>query len=1148
MKYLKILLPVAHVFFAVACIFDGAPDTRLDTHTGSESEVTISMVVPASSQQGSRALTDAQEAEVREVDILVFDNTGILTERAAGVDIEDVNTTAGVVVKRFRTNLMRARDVTLMMMINSRQQIDAAGVQIGTTTVDDIRALRVDIAAAGWNADPASPTYRPIPMWGVREHLDIDNNALALDGANGIRAVRMLARVNVRLDGSIAPEKFTLGSVHLYNSNSAASLVPLDSATPTPNVPAGAAALGPIRYAAGPTSLINTIYMAEARRGDAPTSTSGDFLKNPCIVVGGWYGSATDMTYYRVDFAEKTNGNLGYLDILRNHSYNVAIRSVAGPGKRTPDEAFHSIPKNIEAGVVKWNDNEISGIIFDGVNLLAVSPSRLELPSDASEPAYASSLRIITDVAQVGSTPGGWTAKIFKDREGTAQFTPAEKWLSMTPTGASGNYPDGDTAAMEYLKNETGAPRTAYVHISAGRLTYVVEVVQSAEPHYGLELFSQKNFDPANRYEAAELNVPTDIASGSLQHHDFVLRWSPADAIVKYRITQAPTARSTTYNLAGLNSLDNASSRRNYGVVDNHANGTYNDPYSASLGTPAVYTGIEPGHRYFDIASEAFAGNAADPFAETSDLLEFEMMSPRGMLRKSLLVRQKKDNIRVEPRQVYLLDGVTQHRVAVRSNFPWRVDIAPGGDPRAVIRKFSTQYGGGNEYREGYFSFTLIDNITASPIDKTRVEANVSFVFSRLNERGEWVPWNDWRADGTEDTAQRQYQIYCVAATKVRKANSYMVRPGGMPIMIPLEIAADATLKFGINTLGTGDAISSRLLWSDHPEGVVRASSTSGVGSRGFLVVVPGTEEGNAVLAAYNDSQQAVGWSFHIWNTSYDPSNGGTTHSNYLEWKAYTSNNPDAIKDGSKTQVWMDRNLGALKAEPNGDAPNGADIYGFYYQHGRKDPFPGPKVSSNAGTQNTIDTYPAGSFQLQGSRPEGGLAEAIKNPTKFYSNDPQWLGQSRWDLWLDNSPSRGYQNTNSSKGFFDPCPEGWRLPYLNGMNMEVHDGSRNDARNPWNGIKRGNIKDVDQYCTQLGNPNGGTYLGYWPRGGYLHNGVGNVYEFGIAHYWVAAQNDGSGGRRIEWVTNSQSTGSNEIIGAFGGDWTDYAFPVRCIKE
>lgn len=105
----------------------------------------------------------------------------------------------------------------------------------------------------------------------------------------------------------------------------------------------------------------------------------------------------------------------------------------------------------------------------------------------------------------------------------------------------------------------------------------------------------------------------------------------------------------------------------------------------------------------------------------------------------------------------------------------------------------------------------------------------------------------------------------------------------------------------------------------------------------------------------------------------------------------------------------MDRNLGALSADPT----DGILSQGLYYQLFRPVPFPG-----NHATTAAITTAAPAGWEV-----------AKDNPTVFYikseSTDKSWLSKTNnvrtiYTNWFPTSSS-------SDRGYFDPCPAGYRL-------------------------------------------------------------------------------------------------------------------------
>ena len=217
-------------------------------------------------------------------------------------------------------------------------------------------------------------------------------------------------------------------------------------------------------------------------------------------------------------------------------------------------------------------------------------------------------------------------------------------------------------------------------------------------------------------------------------------------------------------------------------------------------------------------------------------------------------------------------------------------------------------------------------------------------------------------------------------------ANSYIVEEPGR--------YSFPTVK-GNSNESVGEVASAVVLWESmgtsdyHSVGCLVTNVSASGGFISFETAAK-FKEGNAVIAA-KDSQGKVLWSWHIWITDQPQ--------------------PHTYNNGAG--VLMDRNLGAVSAEP-GDA----GTHGLFYQWGRKDPFLGSsKIDKIQEAKSTI-TWPE---PVMTSAETGTVAASIENPTTFIMSDDKnmydWIYGSRNDaLWA------------SDKTIYDPCPAGWRVP------------------------------------------------------------------------------------------------------------------------
>jgi len=228
--------------------------------------------------------------------------------------------------------------------------------------------------------------------------------------------------------------------------------------------------------------------------------------------------------------------------------------------------------------------------------------------------------------------------------------------------------------------------------------------------------------------------------------------------------------------------------------------------------------------------------------------------------------------------------------------------------------------------------------------------------------------------------------------SKNESANCYIITAAGDYKFAPVK---------GNSEESVGAVAKAELYWEtyNNDQEVAVNSVIASVGfADGFITFsTPATlKSGNAVIAA-KDANDVILWSWHIW----------------IPETAIATNTY-----GIYSSPLMDRNLGALVAAPAAaEAP--IESFGFFYQWGRKDPFPGPAATSGSGFAKTTGPAPS---QLDGDGSTDAckitLEQAIQNPLLMgRSNSADWIVTADNTLWVDEA-----------KTIYDPCPPGYRVP------------------------------------------------------------------------------------------------------------------------
>jgi hypothetical protein len=188
-------------------------------------------------------------------------------------------------------------------------------------------------------------------------------------------------------------------------------------------------------------------------------------LNETCIVVGGRYGADSYDTYYRLDFFIQDTDT--HMDILRNHRYRCNITEVYGRGYPTVDDAYRAKPSNMTVDIIVWDENTIRDIVFDSEFMLGVSENPFELTGDDHTLTSGENILYVTT-----DYPTGFTYTVWGDKAGT---TPAPWTIDVSTNDIGGNISE---MRLIMSANPDPVSRTAYIRITAGRLTYIVEVIQ----------------------------------------------------------------------------------------------------------------------------------------------------------------------------------------------------------------------------------------------------------------------------------------------------------------------------------------------------------------------------------------------------------------------------------------------------------------------------------------------------------------------------------------------------------------------------------------------------------------------------------------------------------------------------------------------
>lgn len=605
--------------------------------------VTLSLRIPGSSMLNNRALTSTTENEIKTIEILLFDAYGYTKEPIYCNEVTDNELNNSI--KTFSVKIPEGT-YDIVVLANSKSALISIldDIREGDSKESVLERLIVTNNMK-WNTDASSNTYTPIPLWGEKMSATISSGALFTDPIN---LVRMMSKIDVALTTDNAKKSFKLKSIRLYNYNNIGRIAPAlgnwngDSVI-TPSIPNRAEKpenpeQNPLIYdneaiTIEDISCLNEIYTFEASAGSSST-----LLENTCLVIGGIYKDDNSLTYYRIDFAQKTSTSTTYLPLLRNHHYKINITEISGSGLTTPEAAFKTLPVNIQAEVLDWDEIHIPDVVIDGQYLLTVSQGKFLFSKESRTTANEDNILFIT-----ANYPTGWMIdKIVGTNN--ANIT----WLRTNKA----NGPTGETTKVSLIldENTTDYARSGFIHLDAGRLTYIVEVVQNTQSAISLKI---KDTEYQSEIEELIWGVSK---SGNLSAKQFLIQWEPIDVPVTI----------TREAVEGIAHFEFAPSSEKPGV----------DMTTISNSSGIQTLNILPSK----ITLEELA---ADPFKEKLTKVNFTINKEGFWITKSLFLRHYIYNLVVDHASAYTYNPTGKHNLYVRSNCDWIISNI--NDPKGLL-------------------------------------------------------------------------------------------------------------------------------------------------------------------------------------------------------------------------------------------------------------------------------------------------------------------------------------------------------------------------------------------------------------------------------------------------------------------------------
>ena len=391
-SYLKIIPYLICILFA-SC----ASDDRRPAQTPRQVNVALTVTLPEPENVHSlaRSYTDS---EIRNVDVLVFDEDGKFMERVK-VDGGELTPSGTEISFSIRLDATSKRRV-IHLVTNGRTP---DGVTDRLNFGDVTPAMSESVAMLALKTSTFTGTLvdnvMPLIMWG---RVELPTGINIVTKADNVKLLRAVACVQVKkgaVDATNGLNDFTVQSITVNKGADCGYLTPTNYSTTVTPVTGRPLSGSTLNYANGwSDGETPSLYIYERN------CTSGDYMG---VIIKAIYKGKEG--YYKVVMVD--NGGTP-LNVVRNHRYIITVVSVNGPGYANVTDAINFAPSNALKVELTDEDSDFPCIVADAQHRMTMSNNVFNLYGKNQTTSVANGIEICTVYSSRGVTPvvtGGTT-------------------------------------------------------------------------------------------------------------------------------------------------------------------------------------------------------------------------------------------------------------------------------------------------------------------------------------------------------------------------------------------------------------------------------------------------------------------------------------------------------------------------------------------------------------------------------------------------------------------------------------------------------------------------------------------------------------------------------------------------------------------
>ena len=391
-SYLKIIPYLICILFASCASDDSRP---AQTPRQVNVALTVTLPEPENVHSLARSYTDS---EIRNVDVLVFDEDGKFMERVK-VDGGELTPSGTEISFSIRLDATSKRRV-IHLVTNGRTP---DGVTDRLNFGDVTPAMSESVAMLALKTSTFTGTLvdnvMPLIMWG---RVELPTGINIVTKADNVKLLRAVACVQVKkgaVDATNGLNDFTVQSITVNKGADCGYLTPTNYSTTVTPVTGRPLSGSTLNYANGwSDGETPSLYIYERN------CTSGDYMG---VIIKAIYKGKEG--YYKVVMVD--NGGTP-LNVVRNHRYIITVVSVNGPGYTNVTDAINFAPSNALKVELTDEDSDFPCIVADAQHRMTMSNNVFNLYGKNQTTSVANGIEICTVYSSRGVTPvvtGGTT-------------------------------------------------------------------------------------------------------------------------------------------------------------------------------------------------------------------------------------------------------------------------------------------------------------------------------------------------------------------------------------------------------------------------------------------------------------------------------------------------------------------------------------------------------------------------------------------------------------------------------------------------------------------------------------------------------------------------------------------------------------------